>query len=115
MEFRFEADQQDQVQAIESVVDLFDGQPLTMAELEFDETRAFPVVANRIDLFEDELLRNVRAVQERNELSQDEALQMIEEDVATSSGDVAWRFPNFSAEMETGTGKTYVYLRTALE
>ena len=25
------------------------------------------------------------------------------------------RFPNFSVEMETGTGKTYVYLRTALE
>lgn len=25
------------------------------------------------------------------------------------------RFYNFSVEMETGTGKTYVYLRTALE
>jgi type III restriction enzyme len=25
------------------------------------------------------------------------------------------RFPNFSVEMETGTGKTYLYLRTALE
>ena len=25
------------------------------------------------------------------------------------------RFPNFSVEMETGTGKNYVYLRTILE
>ena len=115
MEFRFEADQHDQLQAIESVVDLFDGQPLAMAELEFDETRAFPVVANKLDLFEDELLRNLHLVQERQELDQDEELEIIEESVETAVGQVQWRFPNFSVEMETGTGKTYVYLRTALE
>src|SRR6266511_2864966 len=99
MEFRFEADQQDQLQAIETVVDLFDGHPLTMAELEFEEARAFPVVANRLDLFEDELTHNVRAVQERNELRQDEDLQMNEEDAETASDDATWRFPNFSVEM----------------
>ena len=43
---------------------------------------------------------------EAPKLSPDESLQCIEEAV---------RFPNFSVEMETGTGKTYVYLRTALE
>ena len=32
-----------------------------------------------------------------------------------SNRDQRVRFANFSVEMETGTGKTYVYLRTALE
>jgi type III restriction enzyme len=30
-------------------------------------------------------------------------------------GDESWRDPNFTIEMETGTGKTYVYLRTIYE
>ncbi|NKC23077.1 DEAD/DEAH box helicase family protein [Ochrobactrum oryzae] len=39
---------------------------------------------------------------------------MIEQDADLFEGVGKVRFPNFSVEMETGTGKTYVYLRTAL-
>jgi type III restriction enzyme len=42
-------------------------------------------------------------------------LRCIEETIGTVDGRSAIRFPNFSVEMETGTGKTYVYVRTALE
>ena len=42
-------------------------------------------------------------------------MQYIEADIETADGMKHVRFPNFSIEMETGTGKTYVYIRTALE
>ena len=35
--------------------------------------------------------------------------------IKTADGKKKARFANFSVEMETGTGKTYVYLRTALD
>src|SRR5207249_3036766 len=37
------------------------------------------------------------------------------QDIETAGGKTLSRFHNFSVEMETGTGKTYVYIRTALE
>ena len=48
-------------------------------------------------------------------MPQDKELQVIEAGIETAAGRKAVRFANFSVEMETGTGKTYVYLRTALE
>ena len=39
-----------------------------------------------------------------------EALRTIDEEFDSASGLSKSRFPNFSVEMETGTGKTYVYL-----
>ena len=56
-------------------------------------------LANRLYLTDDDLLANVRLVQERSGV----------EKVATLQG------RDFSIEMETGTGKTYVYLRTIFE
>ncbi len=50
-------------------------------------------------MLDDELLKNLNAVQLRNGLALSPALE---------SG-------NFTVEMETGTGKTYVYLRTLFE
>jgi len=115
MQFRFDADQEHQVQAIESVADLFEGQPFVEAALAPLITEGVGAVANWLDLPGDDLLANLRAVQARNGLPPDDALQYIEEEVATAAGPATVRFPNFSVEMETGTGKTYVYLRTALE
>ena len=56
-------------------------------------------VGNRLTLLDDQLLANLRNVQLRNGLAPSEQL---------NSGD-------FTVEMETGTGKTYVYLRTIFE
>jgi type III restriction enzyme len=114
MQFKFDANQEFQVHAVEAITDLFEGQPRVETELNFLLGGA-AAVPNRLDLDEDALLANLRAVQARNNLDPDEALACIEEAVATGNGPLAVRFPNFSVEMETGTGKTYVYLRTALE
>jgi len=56
-------------------------------------------IGNRLTLLDDEIINNLREIQIRNGLSPSEAL---------ASGD-------FTVEMETGTGKTYVYLRTIFE
>jgi type III restriction enzyme len=56
-------------------------------------------IGNRLTLLDEELLANLQAVQLRNGIAPSESL---------ASGD-------FTVEMETGTGKTYVYLRTIFE
>jgi restriction endonuclease len=115
MKLRFDSDQEHQVRAVESVVRLFDGQPRAQPEMAFAAGAGLAAVPNRLDLSEDRLLANLNAVQRENALSQDVALESIQEEVETAEGMQRVRFANFSVEMETGTGKTYVYLRTALE
>ena len=102
--FQFEDDLDYQMQAIHSTVELFRGlsrhvdgiyRPNRIRKVgEGDPVRNNDiVVGNR-------LLENLRKVQLSNDLFADNVL---------ADGN------NFTIEMETGTGKTYVYLRTILE
>jgi type III restriction enzyme len=110
MKLHFEPHLDYQLQAIESVCDLFRGQEICRTE--FTVTMKLPDqqvtlgladtdkgLGNRLTLVDDQLLDNLRSVQLRNGLAPSGAL---------ASGD-------FTVEMETGTGKTYVYLRTVFE
>src|SRR6266850_2047375 len=110
MKFHFEPNLDYQQTAIESVCDLFRGQEICRTE--FTVTRdAFTSqqnlayaqsdlgIGNRLQLLDDELLNNLGDIQIRNGLRPSASL---------ASGD-------FTVEMETGTGKTYVYLRTIFE
>jgi len=116
MRFRFDPNQDFQIRAIEAVCDLFEGQPLVHATVRFEDgTLSLAAVPNRLVLGEDELLENLRGVQGRNGIHPDDRLEKVQEEVSTVNGEKVVSFPNFSVEMETGTGKTYVYLRTALE
>jgi type III restriction enzyme len=114
MQFKFDANQEYQVRAIESVAGLFEGQPRNEVELSFS-LGGFAAVPNHLDLDESALLSNPQSVQRENGVPIDNTLQLIEESIETVEGGKQVRFGNFSVEMETGTGKTYVYLRTALE
>lgn len=100
MEFKFEANQDFQLKAIEAITGLFEGQPYIEAGLS-------PVIGNRLDLDDETLLKNLRDVQEINGIIPDTELLTVKQSNLP--------YYNFSVEMETGTGKTYVYLRTALE
>lgn len=106
MKIQFDGNQQYQFDAIQAMVELFDGQPLAQGEYEirFDGTGGDMLthlgVGNNLVLDESRIPANLRGVQERNE---------IKPVSAELDG------MNFSVEMETGTGKTYVYLRTIYE
>ena len=110
MKLRFEPDLDFQLQAVDAVCDLFRGQEIcrteftvTRSPLDVQERLALARndlgVGNRLTLLDDEILTNLKDIQLRNGLPPSESLK---------SGD-------FSVEMETGTGKTYVYLRTVFE
>jgi type III restriction enzyme len=72
-------------------------------------------IPNRLDLTDERLLGNLRQVQRQNGLPEDEDLGRLSGAAAGEGGAEQVVFPNFSVEMETGTGKTYIYIRTALE
>lgn len=114
MEFKFDAGQEYQINAIEAVVGLLEGQPRNEIEVAFSLS-GFAAVPNEISLSEEALLQNLQAVQEQNKLQSSNTLEYIEGAITTVDGVQHSRFPNFSIEMETGTGKTYVYIRTILE
>ncbi len=113
MKFKFEANEPYQIEAIEAVTALFDGQPNWPSQLTIPPGATFQVVGNRLDLTDDQLLMNLSKVQGEQGLALDENLNFIEGIVSSVQGDIDVRFPNYSVEMETGTGKTYVYLRIA--
>jgi type III restriction enzyme len=113
MEFKFNANQDFQIKAIEAVTELFTGQPKIEVGLSvFDELSA---VSNQLTLDKDEILKNLNVVQTKNNIRPDPALISVEQTIETEAGPEDVSFYNFSVEMETGTGKTYVYLRTALD
>ncbi len=115
MQFKFDANQEYQKEAINAIADIFEGQPPLSTEIEFAFGSEVAAVPNRLDIDENIILQNVRKIQERNGIVKDATTQVIEKEIDTVQGKKNAHFLNFSVEMETGTGKTYVYLRTALE
>jgi len=106
MKIKFDSSLEYQGHAVNAVVDIFDGQPIAQSNFEISQTtgglglvQTELAVGNALSLESDKLLENVRTVQERNDIEMVPELQGM----------------NFSIEMETGTGKTYVYLRTIFE
>lgn len=108
MKIQFNPNLDYQRDAIASVVELFEGQekrqdsfsvPLQDAR-QRDMYQSDLGIGNRLDLLGDEILENLHKVQLQNGLKQSPAPLMSRD---------------FTIEMETGTGKTYVYLRTLFE
>lgn len=118
MKLQFDPNQEYQLRAVQSVVELFDGQPGAeqgVAGFEYDSLTSLRLtevgMANNRLLTDAQWLKNLRAVQAVNGLPMSERLEPLR----LSDGSEPWPFPNFTVEMETGTGKTYVYLRTIHE
>lgn len=115
MHIKFDSQQDYQLDAIRAVTQLFDGQPFIDVDLHLMPYGGFGITPNRLDITPDHILRNMRAVQSEGNLPVDDQLIYIESNIDTLQGPYTTQFANFSLEMETGTGKTYVYIRTALE
>lgn len=104
MKLSFESNLSYQQEAIQSVVGLFEGQNADDSgySYRFDEADVFcsiDGIANRLMLSESQILENLQKIQSDNGLPVLDTLDGM----------------HFSVEMETGTGKTYVYLRTIYE
>lgn len=118
MKIKFDSHQQYQLDAVNSIVDVFKGQPRADESvfMEFAHSELFNVlsVRNELVLSKTQILENVKAVQEQNGIKVSNSLEGIE--LAAKDALEAATIPlNFSIEMETGTGKTYVYLRSIFE
>lgn len=119
MKIQFDSNQDYQLQAVQSVVGLFEGQALADSKFEISFSRngksiAFSEkgVSNNMMLSEANLLKNVQTVQMANNIALSDKLEIIKIEDEANKG--FW-YPNFTIEMETGTGKTYTYLRTIYE
>lgn len=98
-----------QREAIQSTVDLFVGMPAAGAQFSLTAQSASSLAFTELGIanpipddsseFEALVLNNLRSVQERSGIARSSVLDGM----------------NFSVEMETGTGKTYVYLRSIFE
>ena len=117
MELRFDANQEHQLTAIDAIVDLLEGQPYIDGTPQ-SALGLTPVIDNRLDLDDQTVLANLRKVQELNQITPVERLESpphLPQEITRVEGKANLHYHNFSVEMETGTGKTYVYIRTALE
>ncbi len=113
MQLKFENHLPHQEQGIQAIVDIFKGQEVctsnftvfSPAYLAKQKVLDFNQIgyANKLQLTETQILENVQKIQLRNGLK------------PSVEGDIDIKHLDFSIEMETGTGKTYVYLRTIME
>lgn len=117
-----------QVQAVKAVVDCFIGQPLKTnrftlerstalirkakqaatgaAVLDFEVEEEIGYRNSPVQVIESQILKNLHEVQKRNDLQES---QEIQRPIGVKLG------YNLTIEMETGTGKTYTYIRTMYE
>jgi len=127
MKLHFDPNQTFQLDAIAAVTDLFVGQPQSTSsmtpinvgdygQLFAGQAQSVLGVGNQIVLDETKIHANTRLVQQRNDIEiADPAAPLDAWDLFDAPANLARKCPHFSVEMETGTGKTYVYLRTIFE
>lgn len=119
-EMKLQFVQQDyQTTAVNAVVQVFDGQPLAQSDFSLTRLNASSSVeyasdgsiGNRLQLSDEQLLANVQKVQQANNLTTSRELIGSKAD----KGNEVFCPYNFSIEMETGTGKTYTFIKTLYE
>ncbi len=114
MKLKFDSTQSFQIAAVNSISNLFDGQPLNLGDFSVEISTAGTSgqgsifqselgIGNNLILEDETILKNLNRLQEENDLD------------ITVEKEFDKNGLNFSVEMETGTGKTYVYLRTIFE
>lgn len=99
MKFKFDANQDFQIDAVNAIVDIFEGQEKAVADKVVASAGLLGVYPNYLSLSQEEVFNNVQKVQAENRIRNNGVIKDYD----------------FSVEMETGTGKTYVYLRSIFE
>lgn len=125
LKFKFEASQPHQKEAIDSVIGMFRGfsQDIAGFQLDYD---VVPNIQDFYDFDEEWLYGNYQEVINANnglklaaglqpDLPMNASLKFEDGFMLSGIDDRSARFPVFTVEMETGTGKTYTYFRTIHE
>ena len=99
MKFKFNKKLDYQIEAINAVTEIFETGKNLLNSKEVFELQSSPIISNGLEIDKRRVLENLKNIQKQNNI-----------DEVTDLGSM-----DFSVEMETGTGKTYVYLRTILE
>lgn len=113
MKFQFDHNQDFQLEAIKAVTDIFKDQPLAKSDFQLtlsggqgvglfsSQVQTEKGFGNNLVIDDDAVFNNVKDIQKEHHI--------------ISQYPPDFKGKNFSIEMETGTGKTYVYLRSAFE
>ena len=103
MKIKWDFNREYQTEAVNAIIDLFKGQNSMLQYFTvFNQAGIMDAgkgIGNKIDISYEDILENLRKVQSYNKLQPSEHLNFL----------------NFDIEMEKGTGKTYVYLKTIFE
>lgn len=106
-----------QTRAVQAVVQVFDGQALAQSTFALAgqntsvEYSTDGSIGNALQLSDEQVLANVQKVQESNAIEKSDGLNASLSD----NGKEEFCHLNFSLEMETGTGKTYSFIKTMYE
>ena len=112
MTLKFESNLEYQDDAVNSICDIFEGEEIfqsnfSITPIKGEESSLWKSatigIGNSLKMIEEDMLANIQRIQLRNGVPQSTAESFKKEGM------------NFSVEMETGTGKTYVYLKTIFE
>jgi len=121
MKLQFNSENDYQLRAIQSVVDIFEGQNIAKSDFEVNYTMSAngsiemteKGICNKLNLSVEQLLENVQKIQTRNNINVSDKLEPCT--YISSENESKEFLPNITIEMETGTGKTYTFLRTIYE
>ncbi|MCB0751348.1 MAG: DEAD/DEAH box helicase, partial [Ignavibacteriae bacterium] len=103
MKFKFDANQSYQIDAINAVLNVFNGQPLNKGDYEIrfehsgvgifaSQVQTELGVGNSLFIDDEKIIENIKTVQKQNNIHQSYPVQL--------------KGKNLAIEMETGTGKT---------
>lgn len=118
MKLKFDATQAYQLEAIKTIIDVLKGQPITSSSFEVKfKTEGASIaltekgISNRLVLKDEQILENIQSIQAERKLPISKCLEPLLSDDCKQN----YCSLNFTVEMETGTGKTYTFLRTIYE
>ncbi len=133
MKLQFSATEPYQLEAIDAVMSIFEGQPLAQGDFEVSfelENGSLALhdkgVANNLAISESQILENIQKIQAKNNIkisktlvpavfSAENGKNTKQKSVKNDNENVVFNRLNFTIEMETGTGKSYTFLRTIYE